>query len=167
MLVSTWMLLFLSMTRLAALASTSRLSSSVRKVTLMGGQPPTWMCGHFRNAFYFIIFEIFISLQEKTLSGIWRSLFDSWKTKSVKSDRKIAPSTLAFAVDNWQLFEKFLATRHTSSCKELLLFKMSVFEVQSLFWSDLQFKVPLRWPSKRKNRQNWKGTTTNFLFFAY
>ena len=41
MLVSTWMLLFLSMTRLAALASTSRLSSSVRKVTLMGGQPPT------------------------------------------------------------------------------------------------------------------------------
>ena len=27
-------------------------------------------------------------------------LFDSWRTKSVKSDRKIAPSTLAFTVDN-------------------------------------------------------------------
>ena len=51
---------------------------------------------------YFIIFKIFISLQEKKpFQGFEEAiLFDSWRTKSVKSDRKIAPSTLAFAADN-------------------------------------------------------------------
>ena len=65
-----------------------------------------------------------------------------------------------FGIRRWQLttFGELMATRHTSSCKELLLFKMSSL---SLFWSDLQFKVPLRWPSKKKNRQIWKGRTTN------